>query len=128
MHVLNYAGFHEETCSFGVMKKGVYRPSSDFNFEFVDEVICSNPLHSGYCTCDIRDEPCNRSEQMHQIFFTYSSTSMTYLICIHPTGYTTLPRQVPIARVTLLRSSVHPMPMHGIILHSIPAKKEQKKE
>ena len=30
------------------MKKSGYRPSSDFNFEFVAEVLCENSLHSGY--------------------------------------------------------------------------------
>ena len=42
------AGFHDEKCSFGITKKSGYRPSSDFNFEFVAEVICANSLHSGY--------------------------------------------------------------------------------
>ena len=30
------------------MKKGIYKPSSDFNFEFVAEVLCANPNSSGY--------------------------------------------------------------------------------
>ena len=30
------------------MKKGIYKPSSDFNFEFVAEVLCTNPNSSGY--------------------------------------------------------------------------------
>ena len=30
------------------MKKGIYKPSSDFNFEFVAEVLCANPHNSGY--------------------------------------------------------------------------------
>lgn len=42
------SGFHDEECTFGIMKKGSYRPASDFNFEFVAEVLCSNALHSGY--------------------------------------------------------------------------------
>ena len=42
------SGYHEEKSSFGVMKKGIYKPSSDFNFDFVDEVLCANPYNSGY--------------------------------------------------------------------------------
>ena len=44
----NFIGFYEEECTFGVMKKGVYKPSSDFNFKFVSEVMCADPHSSGY--------------------------------------------------------------------------------
>lgn len=47
-HLSSLAGYHDETSSFGMMKKGVYKPSSDFNFDFVAEVLCSNPHNSGY--------------------------------------------------------------------------------
>ena len=34
--------------NFGVIKKGSYRPASDFSFEFVAEVICDSPESSGF--------------------------------------------------------------------------------
>ena len=42
-----YIGFHD--CStFGIIKKDVYHVASDFNFEFVSEIICNVPSSSGY--------------------------------------------------------------------------------
>lgn len=41
-------GYNEEELCFGVMKKGVFKPASDFQFHFFAEVICSDPHSSGY--------------------------------------------------------------------------------
>ena len=41
-------GFVETEKNFGVMKKGSYRPASDFAFKFVAEVICDSPQSSGF--------------------------------------------------------------------------------
>ena len=62
-----HIGYHEEGHNFGVVKKGKYKPASDFGFEFVAEVICQDPHSSGFMielTPD-RDEqsdapPCTR--------------------------------------------------------------------
>ncbi len=46
----NCKGFHddreEKTC--GIVKKGIYTPSSDFHFDLVAEVICAVTSSSGY--------------------------------------------------------------------------------
>ena len=36
-------GYVETERNFGVIKKGSYRPASDFSFEFVAEIIASLP-------------------------------------------------------------------------------------
>ena len=47
-------GYHDTAVNFGIMKKDKengkvkYRPASDFGFEILAEVICSNPSSSGY--------------------------------------------------------------------------------
>ena len=41
-------GYNEEELSFGIMKKGVFKPASDFQFHFIAEVICSDPHSSGF--------------------------------------------------------------------------------
>jgi len=43
-------GFHEdcEHHTFGVLKKGVYRPLSDFNFNFIMKVVSEKPVSTGY--------------------------------------------------------------------------------
>ena len=45
-----YAGFHEDNDrhTFGVWKKGSYRPLSDFNFFFSMKVLCVNSSSTGY--------------------------------------------------------------------------------
>ena len=52
MHILYislyFLGYHDEELSFGMMKKGVYKPASDFGFKFIAEVICSDPHSSGF--------------------------------------------------------------------------------
>ena len=42
--------FHDDLKenTFGVCKKGVYMPASDFLFDLVLEVICESPSSSGY--------------------------------------------------------------------------------
>ena len=45
---LHFIGYHDEELSFGVMKKRVYKPASDFEFKFIAEVICSDPHSSGF--------------------------------------------------------------------------------
>ena len=60
-------GYYEEGNSFGIWKKGKYKPAADFGFEFLSEVICEDPHSSGFMialTPD-RDEhsdapPCTR--------------------------------------------------------------------
>ena len=48
MHV--HTGFHEDDDlhTFGIMKKGVYRPLSDFNFQFIMKVISDKSANTGY--------------------------------------------------------------------------------
>ena len=44
-------GFHEDLCehTFGLMKRGKYKPAANFTFKFIHEVICEgNPYNSGY--------------------------------------------------------------------------------
>ena len=69
-------GYHEEGNSFGVMKKGTYKPASDFGFEFVAEVICENPHSSGFMVAltPDRDEhsdapPCTRYTLLNQLLY-----------------------------------------------------------
>ena len=42
------AAFVETEKNFGLVKKGTYRPASDFTFKFVAEVICDSPQSSGF--------------------------------------------------------------------------------
>lgn len=37
-----------EDHTFGIIKKGIYTPCSDFRFDIEAEVICSIPSSSGY--------------------------------------------------------------------------------
>ena len=46
IHVVFHDDQKEKT--FGIIKKGVYMPASDFIFELVAEVICEVPSSSGY--------------------------------------------------------------------------------
>ena len=43
-------GFHEESTksTFGILKKGVYRPLSDFNFHFIMKVVSERSTSTGY--------------------------------------------------------------------------------
>lgn len=34
--------------TFGIVKKAIYSPCSDFGIKFIAEVICSNPHSSGF--------------------------------------------------------------------------------
>ena len=47
MHHLAEA-FTEADKNFGITKKGIYKPASDFKFNFIAEVICSHPKSSGF--------------------------------------------------------------------------------
>ena len=40
--------FTEADKNFGMTKKGIYKPASDFKFQFIAEVICSHPKSSGF--------------------------------------------------------------------------------
>lgn len=40
--------FTEADKNFGITKKGIYKPVSDFKFQFIAEVICSHPKSSGF--------------------------------------------------------------------------------
>ncbi len=46
----HYAEFHDDIDggTFGVLKKGIYYPASDFAFTLAGEVICKMPSGSGY--------------------------------------------------------------------------------
>lgn len=48
--IIAHTGFHEddEHHTFGVMKKGVYRPLSDFNFHFIMKVVSDKSANTGY--------------------------------------------------------------------------------
>lgn len=50
LHKSMYAGFHEDNNrnTFGVWKKGSYRPLSDFNFNFSMKVLCDKSSSTGY--------------------------------------------------------------------------------
>ena len=50
LYITSYAGFHDDNSShtFGVMKKGVYRPLSDFNFEFLMKVKALRSCSTGF--------------------------------------------------------------------------------
>ena len=49
-----FLGYHDTELNFGIIKKdkasGIakYRPASDFEFDILAEVICSNPNSSGF--------------------------------------------------------------------------------
>ena len=73
------SGYHEEKSSFGVMKKGIYKPSSDFNFDFVAEVLCANPYNSGYLVTVTyeRSHACDNTESTR--YFSYWTVHSTNL-------------------------------------------------
>lgn len=70
-------GLYKDTeKNFGVMKKGKYRPMSDFQFEFVSEVICcSSPQSSGFV---IRLTP-ERYHNQSQISERYENIHVAHL-------------------------------------------------
>ena len=43
-------GFYEDSNrnTFGIWKKGTYRPLSDFNFNFLMKVLCEKSIGTGY--------------------------------------------------------------------------------
>lgn len=43
-------GFHEDVVNstFGIMKKGTYRPLSDFTFHFLKKVVSEKSASTGY--------------------------------------------------------------------------------
>lgn len=68
-------GFHEEDKNFGIVKKGKYKPASDFAFEFTAEVISCNPQSSGFIV-KLTPERSDDSEQCTRLcYFTTGSTN-----------------------------------------------------
>ena len=47
-HTVYLGVFSDTNKNFGMTKKGIYRPASDFSFQFMAEVICSSPQSSGF--------------------------------------------------------------------------------
>lgn len=45
-----YVGFHEDNNrnTFGIWKKGIDRPLSDFNFHYTMKVLCDKSISTGY--------------------------------------------------------------------------------
>ena len=65
------SGYHDEESSFGLVKKGIYKPSSDFNFDFVADIICNNPHDSGYMVhvTSERSHACYKSLTINSVIY-----------------------------------------------------------
>ena len=70
-----YVGYHDTPLNFGVIKKDkasaklAYRPASDFGFDILAEVICSNPNSSGFMINLTPDRGNNDNSQAPTRFF-----------------------------------------------------------